>query len=157
MGDGYCLAEESESLHARPWAFGVSDERADILWKKGMGGAEIKKRSTPQLPQKGVDTSGGINRALDKAARSSVGLSMETESSKWKAEPDKNRPHPDEDRMRESKKILRAYAGLQAGEDFNISIGPELIIKDENRSEPGANENEPDSSLGIGMKFKYDF
>jgi len=45
---------------------------------------------------------------------------------------------------------------VDAGDDLNVSVGPELILKDEQRERAAANK-QPDSALGMGMQFKLGF
>ncbi len=39
---------------------------------------------------------------------------------------------------------------------LSIRVGPELILKDEQRERANANK-QPESALGLGMQFKLDF
>lgn len=154
--------EEGNAIHGGEWAFGESGSREDAIWKKGMAPRDISRRAIPrELQEKGtaVDTSAGINRALDEAkkgkVRGSVGMTMDHQSSTWKARPETMRP--DEFMPRDRRHILRAFADVQPTEDLDISVGPELILRDESKGEETAHENQPDSSLGVGMRFKLDF
>jgi hypothetical protein len=56
----------------------------------------------------------------------------------------------------QSRHVVRAYADVDAGDDLNVSVGPELILKDEQRERTAANK-QPDSALGMGMQFKLGF
>lgn len=53
--------------------------------------------------------------------------------------------------------MVRAYADLETDGDVSISVGPELILRDEQTRERNSNTNQPDSVLGMGMQFKMDF
>ena len=56
----------------------------------------------------------------------------------------------------QSRHVVRAYADVDAGDDLSIRVGPELILKDEQRERANANK-QPESALGLGMQFKLDF
>ena len=51
---------------------------------------------------------------------------------------------------------VRAFADVDAGDNLNVRVGPELILKDEQRERAGANK-QPESALGMGMQFKLGF
>lgn len=156
-----CLAED-DGLHGQEWAFGHSETRNETIWKNGVDGGLLHKRARPQIsPEKGADTSGGIDRALEEAekkgVKGSVGMSMGQQSSAWRSGPAQPGAHPDENLYRNRRSVVRAFADVKAGDDLNISVGPELILKNDANTNETAQENQPDASLGIGMKFKYDF
>lgn len=150
---------EQPSLHSPAWSFGQSPERHNDLWHKGVNAKAVKQRALPPKAQKeAVDTSGGIKKALNEASKgteSGVGLSMDNRSSTWKTAP--NEMRADELRPRDRQHVVRAFADVKANEDLDISIGPELILRDERVGEESAHEKQPDTSLGLGMQFKYDF
>ena len=150
-------AEESNES----WSFGQSLERGESIWKKGVGAAEIKQKALPNKNSNIVDTRKGIDKAVNNAIKNppsrSLGLSMEKEDSHWRSDPAANNPHIDENMARDRKRVFRAYADVRGGEDWNITVGPELILKDDQYGEASANSSEPDSALGLGMKFHYDF
>ena len=156
---GLLHSQEPKSMHGEAWAFGESETRKDAIWKKGLDGDQVTKK--PARKHKAANTAGGINSALDQAEkkklRGSVGMSMENESGSWKVAPEQKRLHADETMFRDRRHVVRAFAGVKAGDNLDISVGPELILKDEQRAEEGATENQPDSQLGVGMQFKLDF
>lgn len=145
---------------AQPWAFGVSSDREDAIWRKGENVDQINSRSRPKPRENSAANKEVIDRALRKAAdsekKSAFGLSVENSSTRWRVDPDGAR-HAGEDMVRDKKHVLRAFAGVKAGDDLSVSVGPELIIKDESHGESSASAGEPDSAFGLGMKFKYDF
>ncbi|MBD5607500.1 MAG: hypothetical protein HDQ93_01440 [Desulfovibrio sp.] len=155
------LAVATEVTSNDSWFFGQSMERGQSIWKKGVGASEIKQKALPEKNKGAVDTRAGIdkavNEAIKKGPRSSIGMSMNNEKGRWRSAPSANSPHIDEDLGRERKRVFRAYADVQGGDDWNIKIGPELILKDEQYGESSAASSEPDSALGLGMKFQYDF
>lgn len=150
---------DQPALHSPAWSFGQSPERHNDLWHKGVDAKAVKQRALPPKAQKeAVDTSGGIKKALNevkKDAEGGVGLSMDNRSSTWKTAP--NEMRADELRPRDRQHVVRAFADVKANEDLDISIGPELILRDERVGEESAHEKQPDTSLGLGMQFKYDF
>lgn len=150
-----------DSIHGDAWAFGQSEMRNDAIWHRGVDGDLVTKKTEPNQKKDSANTAGGINSALDQAEknslRGSVGMSMNNESSSWKVAPEQKRLHPDETMFRDRRHVVRAYAGVKAGENLDISVGPELILKDEQHGSETANESQPDSQLGVGMRFKLDF
>lgn len=155
-------AEGKDALHGNSWMFGESLDRHDRLWKKGVDGATLsKKRHALSKSKAGADTTASIDQALQEAERlkpkGNVGVSIERDSSGWTVAPELKASRPDEEMARDRRHILRAYAGVESGGDFQINIGPELILKDEEHGAEAAMSDQPDSSFGLGMKFKYDF
>lgn len=157
----HAAPQEKTGLHSNPWAFGQSADRNSAIWVRGMAGGEISARAKPALPKKNAaDTSKGINAALTRAGKKSatdVGLKMKNETSNWKVAPNQMGMGQDETIAREGRHVLGAYAGVNATDDFNITVGPELIIKDEQNVRESANASQPDTALGLGMNFKLDF
>lgn len=154
------MAEEKSSLHGQPWAFGQSAANRDVLWHQGINAETISKNATPpKLLRKGVDTSSAIHRALNNAEkrkpRGSVGMSMDNQASAWKVEPGAMRA--DEFRPRDTRHVVRAYADVKSGNGLDVKLGPELILRDQSKGIEAAHEDQPDSALGVGMRFKYDF
>lgn len=156
-------ATNENSLHGHEWTFGQSTDRKDQLWKKGVSGATLsKKRTAGNTMQKNTpDTSASIEQALSQAEnmrlKGKLGFTLERDSSGWVVAPEQKAARVDEEISRERRHILRAFAGVESGGDFKINIGPELILKDEEHSAESAMSDQPDSALGLGMKFKYDF
>lgn len=115
-----------------------------------------------------MNTDSGIERALSDAEggaasrsgqtqRGSLGMSMANETSTWCVTPGRDALQPDETRARDSRHVLRAFAGVEPSDDLSIHVGPELILKDEQHSAESAGASQPDSALGLGMQFKLDF
>lgn len=163
IGGVASAASEPPSLHGRPWAFGQSQSRNDAIWKKGVEGSEVARKKKPVVKNGGeaANTAGGINRALTEAEKAnvkgSVGVSLADQSSAWKVAPEEKRMQPDESMFRDRRHVVSAFADVKAGEDLSIKLGPELILKDERHGDETASESQPDSALGLGMKFQYDF
>lgn len=154
-------APAKTGVHGSGWAFGQSADRNSPIWIKGIAPGDIKNRAKPKLEKKrAADTSNGIDAALERAEKKSagkLGLKMENETSAWKVAPSQKDMRQDEAMAREGKHILRAYAGVEAARDLNISVGPELILKDIQNVDEYANSSQPDAALGLGMNFKFDF
>ncbi|MBD5553054.1 MAG: hypothetical protein HDQ44_01820 [Desulfovibrio sp.] len=157
----FAASSQGNAVHGDPWAFGQSSQRDDAIWHKGVDGATVGKKAlpAPKPREDAADTSRGIGRALEEAGdvRSRLGMSMANETGTWKVTPDQKKLHPDEYIYRDKRHVVRAFADVKAGDDLNISVGPELHIKDEAHGEGPATEDQPDSAFGVGMKFKYDF
>lgn len=144
-----------EALHAPAWAFGQSESRNDRIWQNGIDGDVVSRKK--KTDKKGAEKKDGLANATRENIRGSLGFSLKEETSSWKTTPKATSIHPDENIYRDRKHVVRAFADVHAGDDFSISVGPELILKDEQPTEESATENQPDSALGLGMRFKYDF
>lgn len=177
----WCLAAAPPKRDAAPqpnvWTFGHSRDRNNPLWRDVNDADIIVNKTKPgaAIGKKGaVDTSGGIKRALDQAGvkampkggiagkpkdapkgHGSVGMSMANESSAWKVSPDEMKI--DEYMPRDRKHVVRAFADVKAGDDLDIRVGPELHLRDDSIGAESAHDKQPDSSLGVGMHFKFDF
>lgn len=138
-------------VHADSWVFGQSVDRNAPIWSKGKTGKSFEPKNKKPKNKEIVD---GERKS---GIRSSLGLDVTDESAAWKVTPSQKNTRADELKLRENRHILGAYADVEAGDDLNIRVGPELILKDESHGEESAYSNQPDSSLGLGMKFKYDF
>lgn len=146
------------TLHGHAWAFGTSEERNDAIWKNGVSASSIRKRARPLASEPKTDTTGGINRAIEgEKSRSSLGVSVSDETGTWRSSPEDDIPQVDETMFRDKRHVVRAFADVKPSDDLSISVGPELILKEDGKGEEAASESQPDSALGIGMKFKYDF
>lgn len=149
------VTNSDEGMHGEPWAFGRSPDREEPIWVKGRTGKSLLSKKKQAAGQQGTENN--ENQDAKGRIKSSLGLSVKEESGTWKVTPYQKNVRPDENRVRENKHILGAYAGLEAGDDFNIKVGPELIIRDETHGDESAYSEQPDSAFGLGMKFKYDF
>lgn len=156
-------ANGKKALHGEAWAFGQSSSRRDAIWQQGVPPESLRKHAVRDAGKhaKAVDTAPGIDNALDTAAKaekkkSSLGVRVDKESSSWREPLPMDATRPDESLPMESRHVVRAFADVEAGDDLSISLGPELILKDE-YNERSVNNNQPDSVLGMGMQFKLDF
>ncbi len=121
------------------------------------------ENSSNETNNKSVNTASGINSALDVADKRNqvvgdMDISVRQETSSWHKNvgPQPNAP-PDENLSMERRHVVGAYADVQADDDLSIKVGPELILKNEEREIPYADDKQPKSSLGVGMQFKLDF
>lgn len=175
------------ALHGQAWAFGASEDRKAALWQRGVPAKSLKQRAVSSAargafggadpPRKGqaaagaMDTGRGIDRALSSARspagapkgtrgsrpKGGLGLRMENETTTWNVTPMREAVRPDEVLARDSRHVVRAFADVEPTDDLSISVGPELILKDEQRGAESAGGSQPDSALGLGMQFKLDF
>ena len=85
----------------------------------------------------------------------------ESESTSWKTQLDGNPGRQKSDG--ESPGIheqhrLGAYTNVREGDDLNIRLGPEVIVKDSKGRQPLETQSgQPDSELGLGMQLQYKF
>lgn len=156
-------ARNKQGLHARSWAFGQSSDRNAAIWREGVPSEDLHGRAVSgALEKKAVNTAKGIGSALSgstqaKKKKNPLGISMESEISTWREPLPADGARPDEVLPLESRHVVRAYADVEAGDDLSISVGPELILRDEQTRERNSNANQPESVLGMGMQFKMDF
>ncbi len=150
-GENSLNIPDKASVHAKPWAFGKSSDRNLPIWAKGKAGNSLipgEKKMQKKIEE---------DISEEHKIKSSLGLGFQEESASWKVTPSQKDIHPDEMKVRENRHVLGAYADVEPVEDLNIRLGPELIIKDEMHGDESAYTNQPDSTWGLGMKFKYDF
>lgn len=148
--------ERNAPAGGHAFSFGQSPDRRSPLWTRGMGAASLAPKA--RAAQNGA--SKAIEKALDDAAKSrqpgGFGVSMKKDARTWARQP--LQVHPDEKLNLDSRHVVRAFADLESGPDFSVTVGPELILKDEyNTMSRTSNSDQPDSALGLGMNFKLDF
>ena len=158
------VKKQKNSLHARDWTFSEGSSR-DAWQIQGMPTNNLQGRAVGSpvpkdiTPGQVVNTSKGINSALSHAEKSkkksALALSVDDESSPWRESVTSDKT-PDENLSMESRHVVRAYADTEVSEDMNIGLGPELILRNEQRERP-SNNKQPDSVLGMGMQFKLGF
>lgn len=150
-------------MHGRSWAFGHSSDRNAAIWREGVPSEDLHGRAVSgSLEKKAVNTAKSISSALSGSAqgkkkKNPLGISVESEVSTWREPLPTDGVRPDEVLPLESRHVVRAYADLETDGDVSISVGPELILRDEQTRERNSNTNQPDSVLGMGMQFKMDF
>lgn len=156
------------SLHGQPWAFGSSDASKEALWQDGVGGETLQHRATGGRKGKAIGNTSSIEASLQREAaerkkreekkkRGGVGLSLDTDESVWRHETPTNMGRPDETlSIGSSRHTLRAFGGVES-DDLSISVGPEITVKDRDNQGHFARSDEPDSAVGMGMRFSLDF
>lgn len=159
--DARAKEKSLKGIHAPAWVFGGKAQSRDA-WRGGTSTDELQKRATgddaPQ--QKAVNTTASINSALKgpmakEEHKSGMAVSVGQEDSSWRPK-GQHEFEADENIPMQSRHVVRAYADVDAGDDLSIRIGPELILKDEQRERAAVNK-QPESALGLGMQFKLDF
>ena len=149
-------------IHAPTWAFGNSTHSREA-WRQGASTSDLQKRAVGEEAAKdnSVNTASGINSALNSAdaktaRKNGLAVSVRQDDSEWRKKSQMEPETADENVPMQSRHVVRAYADVDAGDDLNIRVGPELILKDEQRERAGANK-QPESALGMGMQFKLGF
>ena len=155
---GETAAPHRNALHGHAWAFGKSASGGEALWHEGIPAERLRKQAVEKgrAPSKGASAA-GTNEKATANKKGELGLSWEKKSTGWRGNLLDGNPRPDEELSLETHHKVRAFADVKTAADLSISVGPELILKDEQRSPYGVNESQPDSVLGMGMQFKYDF
>ena len=150
------------SIHAPTWAFGNSAHSREA-WREGASTRDLQKRAVGEEAAKdnSVNTASGINSALNSAnaktaRKNGLAVSVGQDDSEWRKKSQMEPETVDENVPMQSRHVVRAFADVDAGDDLNIRVGPELILKDEQRERAGANK-QPESALGMGMQFKLGF
>lgn len=146
-------AEAPQALHAKSWAFGRSADRDNPIWRRGVTAENMVKEATGSDPA--PDTAEAEGQADH--AKSSVGLSVQKETSAWKVAPIQQNQPGGELMARDKRQVVRAFADVEASDNLSIRLGPELSFKDESHADEGASAEQPDTVFGLGMKFQYDF
>ena len=154
--------KSSKGIHAPAWAFGSASQSREAL-REGVSTSDLQKRAVGDEAAKdnSINTTSGINSALKSAnakneRKNGLALSVGQEESGWRKKSQLEPEAADENVPMQSRHVVRAYADVDAGDDLNVSVGPELILKDEQRERAAANK-QPDSALGMGMQFKLGF
>lgn len=154
------VKKRDDAVHARAWTFREGSS-LDAWQSQGTPTDNLHSRAVnAPAAGKSVDTAKGIDSALNAASghqknKSALALSVDDESSSWR-EPGPGCLNPDENLSMESRHVVRAYADTAVGDDLSIGLGPELILRNEQRERPSSSK-QPDSALGLGMQFKLDF
>ncbi|GFH63160.1 MAG: conserved hypothetical protein [Candidatus Desulfovibrio kirbyi] len=150
-------APAKKNLHAPAWVFEKSADRAAALWHEGVRVQDIRDRA---MSGKTANTDSGVAPAPDalgkRKKQQPLGFEMRNETSDWREATPEETARPDESLPIENRYVVRAFADVDASENLSINVGPELILKDE-QHQIGKTDKQPDSSLGVGMGFKFDF
>lgn len=156
-------------LHGESWAFGQSATREDALWKKGVEGETLHHRATGGSQKApAVGNTASIEASLRREAerqkkdeerrrRGGLGMSLDTDDSVWRPQTPGAPGKPDETlSIGNPRHTLRAFGGVRS-DDLSISVGPEITVKDKEHGGHFAHSDEPDSAVGMGMRFSLDF
>ena len=147
-------------LRAHDWAFSGGGSREQ--WQQGVPCDTLQSRAVGEkISGDSVDTASGIDRALKTAGnkekrKGGMALRVDKENASWRAQQQPDYAQPDEDYPMESRHVVRAYADTELSDDLSISLGTELILKNEQRERLNTHK-QPDSILGMGMQLKLDF
>lgn len=160
---------EKPPLHGESWAFGQSASREDALWKKGVEGETLRHRATGgRQAAPAVGNTASIESSLrreadrqkkdeDRRRRGGLGLSLDTDDSVWRPQTPTAPGKPDETlSIGSSRHTLRAFGDVRS-DDLSISVGPEITVRDRENGNHFARSEEPDSAVGMGMRFSLDF
>ena len=149
-------------IHAPTWAFDGGAHSREA-WRGGASTSDLQKRAVGEEVAKehSVNTASGINSALNTAnakadRKNGLAVSVGQDDSAWRKKGQMEPEAADENIPMQSRHVVRAFADVDAGDDLNVRVGPELILKDEQRERAGANK-QPESALGMGMQFKLGF
>ncbi|MTJ93184.1 MAG: hypothetical protein F8N36_10020 [Desulfovibrio sp.] len=149
-------------IHAPAWAFDDGTHSREA-WREGKSTSDLQKSAVGEEAAKenSVNTASGINSALKSADRKAepkngLAVSVGQDESAWRKKSQLEPEGADENIPMQSRHVVRAYADVDAGDNLNIRVGPELILKDEQRERTSANK-QPESALGMGMQFKLGF
>ena len=166
-------APAGNSKGGQAWSFGTSRDRNNALWHDGVETDSLRKRALGR--DRGNSSS--IEHALREADRqakaesrkakeaereaeekSRLGMNIRRDDSVWRAELPSSEARPDELRPLERRHVVRAYADFMDSDDASLTIGPELMLKDEhNEWGKKSRPEENDPSVGLGMQFSLDF
>ena len=156
-------------LHGESWAFGQSAAREDALWKKGVEGETLHHRARGgKQSAPAVGNTASIEASLRREAdrqkkdeerrrRGGLGMSLDTDDSVWRPQTPGAPGKPDETlSIGNSRHTLRAFGDVRS-DDLSISVGPEITVKDKEHGGHFSRSDEPDSAVGMGMRFSLDF
>lgn len=152
---------------ASGWAFGA-DEAQTARWRQGISGAELQHQAVAGAGRRSDATARAGKRADDgkksvtaaAAAsggdRSGVYLSWERDITTWQPETPTRIRQAGEVFSLHQRHIVRAQA--RAGDkNASVSVGPEVILKDDNDKAVAKDPHSPDSAVGFGMHFMLGF
>ncbi|MCR5814775.1 MAG: hypothetical protein K6G15_09820 [Desulfovibrio sp.] len=110
---------------------------------------------SPQSPKKPQEAPKKEERT---STPGDVRFSYDNEKRNWSARPLNQGPRGSDEALGlHQEHRLRAFTSLEEDQDLDISVGPELILKDQKHNATVNSSEQPDSELGVGMRFTYDF
>lgn len=154
------------------WGFGASSDRDAALWRDGVETESLRKRALGRDRGNAASIEHALRQADRRAKagsrakqalrndgeKSRLGVNIRRDDSVWHAELPSSESRADELRPLERRHVVRAYADIMDSDDASLTIGPELMLRDEDREWGKGNKPEDrDASLGLGMQFSLDF
>lgn len=157
------------------WAFG-KDEGQTLRWRQGISGAELQHKavvgrekapagsgaaakSGNRLAAAPLPGHGGKSAAADVDSggdKSGVYLSWERDITTWQPETPAGARRAGEVFSLHQRHIVRAQARA-VNKNASVSVGPEVILKDDNDKAVAKDPHSPDSAVGFGMHFMVGF
>ena len=152
----------------------LTRDRTEISRSKRQAEEARQQQAVGPARKKGVDTQKGINSALDEISAYerppvdptlALGLNkpgtpsvqVTKDRSSWRNEAS-GPGTVGQDVMTTRRNVVGAYADVVKDEDLRVSVGPELHIPDtETTSNHIAPQRPESSTLGVGMKWQWDF
>ena len=162
-------AAAGNSKGGQAWSFGTSRDRNDALWHDGVETDSLRKRALGRdrgnsssiehaLREADRQAKAESRKAKEAEKKSRLGMNIRRDDSVWRAELPSSEARPDELRPLERRHVVRAYADFMDSDDASLTIGPELMLKDEhNEWGKKSRPEENDPSVGLGMQFSLDF
>ncbi|MBQ7739264.1 MAG: hypothetical protein IJT59_06395 [Desulfovibrionaceae bacterium] len=84
-------------------------------------------------------------------------ISYQKGTSSWSSNPSRTKDS-DESLALQGEHHIKAFTKLDSSDNFDISAGPELIVKERKQNTALNNtKTQPESELGVGMHFLYNF
>lgn len=152
---------------ASGWSFGEDNGR-EARWSRGISGAALRHRAVVReaaamtaSPDAASQAAGrGRARAAQASppgeALSPVVLSWERDTATWHPEASARIRQAGEVFSLHERHIVRAQARV-GDRNASLSIGPEVILRDDNDRAIAKDPHSPESAVGIGMRFWIGF
>ena len=144
---------QSMPITGNTWFSGTAKSRVDArkgLTAKGLLQQAVRNSNTHKFtkPKKKA------KRTSDKSADILV-LHYDKSVSSWRSDP--QHTATGETIALQGEHHVGAYTRLDNSDSFDLSAGPEIIIKERKQNETLNKIDQPDSQLGVGMHFQYKF
>ncbi len=143
-------------------------QKQDKLWQEGLSGTDLLRQKSPTVVKKQAKASqevgpqrapSPIERAKNDESVTLAGGAIRGDSevvgSSWNS-PGSQEPTIDENILHKQHDVVGAYGQVVDGDNFRMSLGPELYIPDEGADVLGKGDADA-SELGMSMKFKWGF
>ncbi len=119
-------------------------------------GSQMQKNAVLSLPKE-TQKSKDVPEKQKQTVPGDVQFSYDNEKRNWSSHPSHLSPLSDEGLGLHEEHRLRAFTHLDDDQNLDISAGPELIFKDQKHNTTVRSSKQPDTELGVGMRFTYDF